>query len=128
MSHFTTVKTKITDRECVKKAIKELGYNYSDARAEIKGYQDKKVKADIAVKTGTSYDIGIVWNGETCDIVADWWGVEQSSSIKQKNFIQAITQKYACLKTKEVLSRQGFTLAEEEVNENREIVLTVRQW
>jgi len=128
MSHFTTVKTKIVDKECLKRTIEELGYSYEDVKTKIKGYNKKNIKADIVIKTKGIYDIGCKWNGETYDIVADWWGVEQGSSIKKQTFISDLTQKYACNKTKDVLKEKGFILAEEKVNEKNEIVLTVRQW
>ena len=128
MSHFTTVKTKIVDKECLKRTIEELGYNYEDVKTKIKGYNEKTIKADIVIKTKGIYDIGCKWNGDNYDIVADWWGVEQGSSIKEQTFISELTQKYACNKTKDVLNEKGFVLAEEKVNDKNEIVLTVRQW
>jgi len=128
MSHFTTVKTKIVDKECLKRTIKELGYNYQDEKTRIEGYNERTIKADIVIKTKGIYDIGCKWNGDTYDIVADWWVVEQDSSIKKQAFISELTQKYACNKTKDVLKEKGFVLAEEKVNYKNEIVLTVRQW
>ncbi|HPZ09133.1 MAG TPA: DUF1257 domain-containing protein [Candidatus Eremiobacteraeota bacterium] len=128
MSHFTTVKTKISDRECLKRAIKDLGYDYDENKTEIRGYQDRKIKVDILVKTGGTYEIGMVRSGDVYSIVADWWGVKEASKIDEKTFIPKLTQKYAYHKTREVLAEKGFVLSDEKVNENNEIILTVRQW
>ena len=128
MSHFTTVKTKISDSVCLKRAIKELGYNYQEERTEIRCHNEKSIKVDVALKTGNYYDIGFKWNGVNYDIIADWWGVERETPLKEKTFLPALTQKYAYHKTKQVLSEKGFVLAEEKVTDKNEIVLTVRQW
>jgi hypothetical protein len=126
MSHFTTVKTNIVDRECLKKAIKELGYNYEDKKFAIKGHAE--ATADLAIKSENGCYIGFKWNGKSYDIVADWGFIGSNIGINRYDFTSQIKQKYAYLKTKDVLIEQGLILAVEEVNDKNEIVLTVRQW
>lgn len=128
MSHFTTIKTKITDKECLKKSLKELSYNYEENKVAIINHEKKKIKVDLAVKSGLTYDIGFKWNGNTYDVIADWWGIEKDMGIKQNNFVNKVTQRYAYNKTKDLLFKNGFVLAEETVSDKEEIILTVRQW
>ncbi len=123
MSHFTKIKTKIVDRECLKKAIKALGHNYEE-NGELIRIQNNILEAEIAINTGNICDILCGWNGETYDIMT----YHNVSAVNLNEFAAKLTQTYAYYKTTDFLREKGFVLAGEEVNEENEIILTVRQW
>jgi hypothetical protein len=62
------------------------------------------------------------------EFVADWWGVEISRGLTEKEFIKIVTQKYAYHKVKEVVQKKGYTLAEEKVEEDNTIHIKVKQY
>ena len=125
MSHFTKVKTKIHDLACLKLALGDLNYRYEEGRLQVKGYQNIAENVDLAVRTGTGYDIGFRRQEEVYEMIADWWGVECFAEIEQQAFTDQVTQRYAYHKTVEELEARGLYIAEEEVSEENVIELTV---
>ena len=61
MSHFSTVKTKIKDLDCLRKALNDLGYQFTEDEegVDVKGYRKQKTKAQISIHVSKTYDIGI---------------------------------------------------------------------
>ena len=132
MSHFTTVETKITDVVCLLKALKDLGYVYEQAKQgqklRVRGYRGQTTEADIVVKASKTYDIGIQVTAKGVRFVADWWGVETTRGVSEKEFVQAVKQRYAYHKVMAEIRKRGYTLTEEEQTENKEIRIKVRTW
>lgn len=126
MSHFTSVKTKIHDLACLKPALDDLNYHYEEGRVQVKGFQGITENVDLAVHTGTDYDIGFRLQGEVYEMIADWWGVERYAKIEQQAFTDQVTQRYAYHKTVSELEARDFYIADEEVTEENVIELTVR--
>ncbi|MEO0648110.1 MAG: DUF1257 domain-containing protein, partial [Cyanobacteria bacterium J06650_10] len=57
MSHFSTLRTKITDAEILKSSLNDLGVNVK-TEANIRGYNGQNVRADIVAVLEGDYDIG----------------------------------------------------------------------
>jgi hypothetical protein len=133
MSHFTTVKTQISDLVRLKTIINEMGYGILEASEGLKIYIDgwNKAKEEVIlkIKTGCSYDIGVIRNEEGMyEFVADWWGVESTSGIVQEDFINKITQKYAYSTVMDKIREKGYDVVEEEVDDKQTIRIVVRRW
>ncbi len=111
MSHFTKIKSKITDKVFLKKAISDMELEYQEGKLKAKGWLWKKQKADIIIPTKSGYDIGFRFNGDTYDIVADWDSIKD---VDQNTFVDTLNQRYAYNVVKDTLSRQGFLLTSEE--------------
>jgi len=121
MSHFTKLKTKITDKVFLKKAISDMELEYQEGKLKAKGWLWKREKADLIIPTKSGYDIGFRFNGETYDIVADWDSIKD---VDQETFVNTLSQRYAYNVVKETLAQQGFLLTEEQVK-NGSINLTL---
>lgn len=132
MSHFTTVETKIHDLICLELALKDLNYAYSKAEAEqhvtVKGYLGQTTEATISIHASKTYDIGVKVTATGCSFVADWWGVETTRGVTEKEFVSAVKQRYAYHKVMQEIKKKGWTLAEEEVAEDNHIRIRVRSW
>jgi hypothetical protein len=125
MSHFTTIKTRIIDKEHLKSALTDLKYHWEEGDVEVRGYQENKTKAEIKINTGNpGYDIGFRKNNNNYELIADWWGIK---NINQEEFIQQVNQRYAYHVVKEQLTEQDFTFVEEEVKEDNTIHISVRR-
>lgn len=132
MSHFTTVKTKIKDIVCLKKALTELGFTFTEAKAGekvlVRGYQRQKTQADIAIHVSKSYDVGVIITADGVRFVADWWGVETTRGLTEKEFVQLVLRRYSAIKVKEELQKRGYTIALEEVKEDQTLHIKVRRY
>lgn len=129
MSHFTTVKTKLRDLDCVKRAAEDLGLMLveSETPVEVRGFQGATEKSNLMIKATEHFDIGLKQTADGVELMADWWGIEMETGLKEKDWVDRFNQRYAYHKViKEVKSR-GFAL-EEESEENGELKLTVRKW
>jgi hypothetical protein len=125
MSHFTTISTQIVVKNYLTKALSDLPYRWQEGNVEIRGYQGNLTNADIRLETGNpGYDIGFRKQGENYEIVADWWGIK---NIKQDEFIQQVTRRYAYHAVKDQLEQQEFTFVEEEVRPDNTIHISVRR-
>ncbi len=125
MSHFSTIETKIVNKEYLKKALDDLKFNWEEGNLEVKGYQGNRTKAEIKLETGNpGYDIGFRRQGQNYEVVADWWGIK---NIKQEEFVQNVNQRYAYHAVKDQLGQQDFTFVEEQVQADNTIHITVRR-
>lgn len=124
MSHISRIKTKITDLEFAKMAIKDMGFAYEEVEQKIKGFGGQETPVDIRIKLPLSYDIGLHKKGEFYEIVADWFGVR---GINQKSFTEKLMQRYAYHASRAKLEQQGFSMVEEKVEETGQIRIVLRR-
>ena len=105
MSHFSTLRTKITDAEILKTSLRDLGVTVQ-TNAAIRGYNGQSVRADIVATLEGEYDLGWSQNNDgSFDLIADLWGVAKKHN--QTELINAINQKYAVNKTLAEVKRPG---------------------
>lgn len=106
MSHFTTcAKANIVDEQAFIDASKELGFTKIQKNATMRGYQGNKMKADVVVShPACPYDVGIIKNGKRFDLIADFWGVNQTLR-DSANAFSRTTTKHTLVRQ---YRRQGF--------------------
>ena len=124
MSHFSTIKTKITKKPALLEALELLQYNVVE-NVELENpldHQHKKWQVDIAIGN----DIGFRWNGTEYELVADLqtW----KDPIPPKRFIEKITQQYARMTIHNTIKEDGWQVAEEWEMDDNSIELTVTRW
>lgn len=123
MSHFTTVKTKITEKEILKKTLLDLGYKIGENDI-VRGYSGIKTIADIVIKKDNKYDIGFKYNGNTYDLVADFYGTDE----KEDQFVNKVTQRYSVNLVLEESNNNGFNVSQQEVMSDGTIKVVVNRW
>ena len=124
MSHFSTIKTKITKKPALLEALELLQYNVVE-NVELENpldHQHKKWQVDIAIGN----EIGFRWNGSEYELVADLqtW----KDPIPPKRFIEKVTQQYARMTIHNEVKNNGFQVLEEWEMEDNSIELTVTRW
>lgn len=124
MSHFSQIKTKMVDREFVIKALEDMGLSYQEGEQEVMGFMHQKTPVDIRIALPLSYDIGLRKHAGGYEIVADWFGVR---GVNQKDFTERLNQRYAYHTARAKLEQQGFTMAEEKVEQTGEIRIVLRR-
>lgn len=109
MSHFSTLRTKISDAVVLQNSLRDLGIDVQ-ANADVRGYQGQRVRADIVARLEGEYDLGWSQNADgTFDLIADLWGVAKKHN--QTELINSINQKYAVNKTLAEVKRPGLNNA-----------------
>lgn len=105
MSHFSTLRTKITDAEILKSSLHDLGVQ-TQTNADVRGYNGQRIRADLVAVLEGEYDLGWSRNADgSYDLIADLWGVAKKHN--QTELINAINQKYAVNKTLAEVKRPG---------------------
>ncbi len=105
MSHFSTLRTKITEAEILKASLRDLGISVKQD-ADVRGYNGQRVRADIVATLEGDYDLGWSRNSDgSFDLIADLWGVAKKHN--QTELINSINQKYAVNKTLSEIRRPG---------------------
>lgn len=117
MSHFSTLRTKISDAEILKTSLRDLGIAVK-TEANVRGYNGQRVRADIVAILEGEYDLGWSRNGDgSFDLIADLWGVAKVHN--QTELINSINQKYAVNRTLAEVKRPGL--------QNANVKLVVQQ-
>ncbi len=123
MSHISRIKTKIVEKDLLLKALADLGYPVEEGDVTLNGFNVARTPVEIKIPLRFSYPIGFRRNGETYEIVADWWGVR---GVKRTEFVNQVMQRYAYHAARAKLEEQGFDLIEE-VQEKGQIRLVLRR-
>ena len=129
ISHFTTIKTKITDKECLIEALQKLNYIVKE-NIPIRGYSGIKRHGDVVVQTGTSYDVGFIKKPDGFSLVADWYGATRAVQRSQQDFLQVVQKEYATQKVVKAITQKGYRIQSRRTTETGEIKLVVvnRGW
>ncbi|NJN76195.1 MAG: DUF1257 domain-containing protein [Synechococcaceae cyanobacterium RL_1_2] len=105
MSHFSTLRTKITDAKVLVKSLRDLGIEVNN-NADVRGYNSQSIRADIVALLEGDYDLGWSANADgSYDLIADLWGVAKKHN--QTELINSINQKYAINKTLSEVKSKG---------------------
>ena len=125
MSHFSQIRTEMSVKDYVLRALTDMGFQYEEGEElQVHNFGGQKQRVDIKVKLPLSYDVGLRLRGAHYEIVGDWFGVK---GIKQQDFTEKLKQRYAYHATRAKLETQGFDLVEEKVEETGQIRLVLRR-
>ncbi len=118
MSHFTKVETKIRDLVCLEQALDDLGFGHTRAEAgnlaRVRGYQGQSTEAELVVHASRTYDVGVQVDAQgNVGFVADWWGVETTRGLTEKDFVSQVTARYSYHKVIKELRARGYAYTEE---------------
>lgn len=128
MSHFSQIKTKIRNLESLQQALTDVGTDWKAGPCEVRGYQGQTQLADVVISQDNGYDIGFRRNPDTQDyeLVADLQYWQQPLTVD--GFLSKVTQRYAYNTVMTETSRQGFQLAEEQLQTDGSVRLVVQRW
>ena len=126
MSHFTQIKTKIRDLDCLALALDDLGMPYERGQVFIRGYKGNTCSAHLVVRQGNSHDLGFVWNGQNYELVTDLQYWQQPLTVER--FLGKVSQRYAYHNILAEATAKGFNLARAEQKEDGTLCLTVQRW
>ena len=126
MSHFSTIKTKLREKEILLKALLTLGLPV-DVNQELEnpvGHDHAKVRCDITLGT----DIGFRLNRQTknYELVTDLqtW----THPTPPQRMIEKITQEYAIELIAREIKKKGFEIETQKRNVDNNVELVATRW
>lgn len=129
MSHFLRIQTQIREKDHLAAALRDLHYQFQEGgNLLVRGFAGNQERAEVVVDTGSQYDIGFQKKAEQYEVVADWWGVQGNSPIRQEQFIQQVNRQYAYNLIRAQAREQNLIVEEDQelANGDRVIVLSER--
>ena len=124
MSHFSKIKTKITDANVLITSLQDLGLVVK-TNAIVRGHDSQIISADIVAVVDEEYDLGWSRNSHGYfDLVVDLWGVTvdllactygSDKKYRQAELIECIQKRYAVNITNKMLSNSKLGLKHENV-------------
>ncbi|HAE05889.1 MAG TPA: hypothetical protein DCG18_03830 [Richelia sp.] len=126
MSHFSQIKTKILNIECLQEALSDLGIGWKAGASQVRGYQGQTCTSELIIEQNNGYDIGFKWNGKEYVLVTDLQYWQQNLTVEC--FLRRVTQLYACRSILKETSKAGFQVVEQKNNADGSIRLVVERW
>ena len=128
MSHFSTVRTELRDREALLAALKDLGQQPSAGEQPVRGYRGQTVTADLCCPQSEGGDIGFRWNSaeQHYELVTDLDLWKQSVPVER--FLAQLTQRYALQSILRSSAEEGYQVAEQRQQADGSIELVVTRW
>jgi len=128
MSHFSTVKTELRDRESLLAALRDLGQEPSAGEQPVRGYRGQTVTADLCCPQSEGGDIGFRWNSAEhhYELVTDLDLWKQSVPVER--FLAQLTQRYALQSILRSSAEEGYQVAEQREQADGSIELVVTRW
>jgi hypothetical protein len=131
MSHFSTVKTELRDRNALIDALRDLGHTPSEGERPVRGYRGQTVLADLTIASGddtSASDIGFRWNPATgsYELVADLDLWRRPQPVER--FLAQLTQRYALRSILAASAEEGFQVSEQRQAADGSIELVVTRW
>ncbi|MCS6782686.1 MAG: DUF1257 domain-containing protein [Gloeomargarita sp. SKYBB_i_bin120] len=126
MSHFSTIQTRLRDKEALAAALTRLNYTYQTGPLPVRGYRGQTQMADLVIPQANGYDIGFAWDGQQYNLVADLQYWQQPLSVE--GFLRQLHQQYAYEVVLAQTQRQGFQVMETQRLSDGSVRLVVQRW
>lgn len=128
MSHFSTIKTELRDRQSLIEALEDLGHGPRQGSLMVRGYRGQTVEAQLAVAQANGADIGFRLNPETgsYELVTDLdlW----NQPVPVERFLAQLNQRYALRSILAATAEEGFQVSEQAQQQDGSIELVVTRW
>ena len=129
MSHFSTIKTQLKDKDVLLEALELLQYNVKknqDLVIENPSHAEEHPVMNACVAVAP--DIGFCWNEQTQSY--DLYSDEQTWSLPTppNRFVDKVTQQYARMTIHNTMKEEGWQVAEEWEMDDNSIELTLTRW
>jgi hypothetical protein len=128
MSHFSTIKTELRDRDALVAALTALGHPPAAGSRPVRGYRGQLETAELVVTPEQGGDLGFRWNAErgAYELVTDLDLWKQSVPVER--FLAQLNQRYALEAILAASEAEGFQVAEQTSSLDGSIELVVTRW
>ena len=129
MSHFSTIKTHLKDKEVLVESLELLQYVVNvDQDLVIENPSHAEDHPVMNACVAVAPDIGFCWNEQTQSY--DLYSEDQtwSLNVPPSRFIDKVTQQYARTTIHNTMKEDGWQIAEEWEMDDNSIELTLTRW
>ena len=128
MSHFSTVKTELRDRQALVDALTDLGMTPQQGELQIRGYKGQMELAHLSVAQANGSDIGFRFNPDRSayELVTDLQMWDQQVPVER--FLAKLNQRYALHSILATSAQEGFQVSEQTNHQDGSIELVVTRW
>lgn len=112
-SHFSSIETKLFNKQTLLKALKDMGIKTTAMKTEgeqveARGYKGETIMADIVIPQQNNYDVAFRSNGESFELVTDLQFWQQSMPVDA--FMERVNQSYAINNIMDTSAADGFNV------------------
>ena len=128
MSHFSTVKTELRDRDALVAALGDMGHAPTMGEQAVRGYRGQTVTAELVLSQPNGADIGFRLNPDSgsYELVADLELWKQPVPVER--FLAQLSQRYALRSILAATAEEGFQVSEQTNHLDGSIELVVTRW
>ncbi len=126
MSHFTQIKTRIRDLDCLVKALDDLQIPHERGNVAVRGYRGESRHGQLVIRQDNAHDVGFVWNGQEYELVSDLQFWQQPWTVER--FVGKVSQRYAMHTVLAESAQKGFQVATQENREDGTVRLVLQRW
>lgn len=128
MSHFSTVKTELRDRDALVAALGDMGHAPREGAQPVRGYRGQTVTAELVVSQPNGADIGFRLNPDSgsYELVTDLELWKQPVPVER--FLAQLSQRYALRSILAATAEEGFQVSEQTNHLDGSIELVVTRW
>nr|YP_063532.1 Ycf35 [Gracilaria tenuistipitata var. liui]AAT79607.1 conserved hypothetical plastid protein [Gracilaria tenuistipitata var. liui] len=128
MSHFSRIKTSITNLEILQKTLQDLNFECSIEKSQLKDGNGNLEYVDIIAKNNNKNIIGFLWNKTEYTFVSDFGLWQDYKNIHPENIVEKILQQYAINSIIKTSNSEGFKTIEKQKLANGSIKLVLQRW
>ena len=125
MSHFTTLKTKLTYKDVLVKALNTLSYATQEnvLLDNPVNHQHEQVRVEVGITRYVGFKLG---DDGTLHLVAELDAWEEPITVDR--FLEKVTQEYARETVLETVQEQGYTVVSEHKSVENTIEIVAERW
>jgi len=128
MSHFSTIKTELRDRDALVSALAAMGHAPTAGPVTVRGYRGQHEQADLVVQPEQGGDLGFRLNPErgAYELVTDLdlWRLP----VPPERFLAQLQQRYALEAILSATREEGFQVAEQTSCDDGTVEVVVTRW
>nr|QHD45214.1 Ycf35 [Grateloupia turuturu] len=126
MSHFSRIKTSISEITVLRKTLEDLGFECLSKECSVKDSYGKIQNVDLLIRSENKNMLGFAWDGSEYNLVADLHFWNQSISVER--FVDKVKQQYALNSVLQESVNEGFNQVKQEVMHDGSIRLIIQRW
>nr|YP_010986262.1 hypothetical protein UYL67_pgp158 [Pachymeniopsis lanceolata]WOL37180.1 hypothetical protein [Pachymeniopsis lanceolata] len=126
MSHFSRIKTSISELTILHKTLEDLGFECLSKQCSVEDSYGNLQNVDLLVRSESENILGFAWDGSEYNLVADLHFWNQSMSVER--FVDKVKQTYALNSVLQESVNEGFNQVGQEVARDGSIKLVIQRW
>lgn len=126
MSHFSRIKTSISELTILHKTLEDLGFECLPNQCSFEDSNGKVQNVDLLIRNEEENLLGFVWDGSEYNLVTDLYFWNQSISVER--FVDKVKQQYALNSVLKESMNEGFNRVKQEIMHDGSIKLVIQRW